>query len=207
MKPKVTHLKHRPKAETVGLAGPAVNVIATLCDCSTPLAKIMSAAIAFLTRASLMPRLRKVLLDAYHARFAIARYEGANIVPTSGLTLLAKAWGDGLVSLAEVEPNKSALGTGIGAPAAGDTTLDTEAYRKNIASQSFSANVAYNTAFYTASEVSGTFYEHGIFANGTGAADSGTLCSRVLLNAPSGIAKGLTNTLTIEHQHTFVFNP
>lgn len=181
-----------------------VNVVATLCDASSRTARLMSAAIVLAGQLRLH-RLRQRILAAYHRRFAVRTFRESNIVPTCALEMLAKAITGSLSSLAEVEVNKSALGTGTDAPAAGDTVLDTEVYRKDIASQSYASNVGYNTAFYTATEVSGTFYEHGIFANGTGSADTGTLVSRVLLNAPTGIAKTLTNTLTIEHEITFEF--
>jgi len=179
--------------------GARTNVKVTLCRCSTPLARALSAAIALAQRLGLRKLMRR-LLTVYHAQYAVQRLQAANIVPDAALTLLAKAITGNCAALAEIEVDKSALGTGTAAPVAGDTGLATEVYRKSIASQSYSANVAYNTAFYTAAEVSGTFKEHGIFAN------NATLISRVLLNAPTGIVKTLTNTLTIEHETTFVFN-
>jgi len=80
--------------------------------------------------------------------------------------------------------------------------LDTETYRTTTASSTNSNNVAYVTAFYTATECNGTYKEAGLFCNGTGAADSGVLFSRVLLNAPSGIAKTVTETLTVDYTIT-----
>lgn len=144
----------------------------------------------------------KALIDEFNANFAVREMRFHNIIPTVGRQRIAKALIAGIASTGEISVNKSALGTGTTTPVNGDTTLDTETYRKDIASLSQNANIAYFTAFYTASDTSGTFYEHGIFINGTASADTGVLLSRVLLNAPTGITKSGTETLTIEHQIT-----
>ncbi len=125
-------------------------------------------------------------------------YEHKNIIPTVGRTVLANNLA---VSSADDDPfiNYTALGTGDTAVANGDTTLVTETYRKTTASGTNANNIAYITAFYTAAEVNGTFKEAGLFINGTGSADSGQLFSRVLLNPASGIAKSVTETLTIDY--------
>jgi len=125
-------------------------------------------------------------------------YIQENIIPTVGRTMIAN-------NLTETSPdntmriNYTALGTGSTAVANGDTTLDTEAYRKLTASQTNANNVAYCTAFYTATECNGTYYEAGLFSDGSASTDSGILFSRVLLNAPSGIAKTVTETLTVDY--------
>ena len=128
-------------------------------------------------------------------------YHQDNIIPTVGRTLLANNLTN---SSPDNDPriNYTALGTGSTAVANTDTTLDTETYRTTTASSTNSNNVAYVTAFYTATECNGTYKEAGLFCNGTGAADSGVLFSRVLLNAPSGIAKTVTETLTVDYTIT-----
>lgn len=128
-------------------------------------------------------------------------YRIPNTVATVAKTMIAN-------NLADNSPdnvmliNYTALGTGTTAPAAGDTQLQTESYRKTTASYTNSTNTAYITAFYTAAECNGTYYEAGLFSNGTASANSGVLVSRVLLNSPTGIAKSATQTLTIDYQIT-----
>lgn len=142
------------------------------------------------------------LINEFNNRYMVREMHFKNIIPTVGRARLAAALIGAISGVDEVEVNKSALGTGTTTPANGDTTLDTETFRKDIASLSQSQNIFYGTAFYLASDTSGTFYEHGIFIDGTASADTGVLLSRVLLNAPTGIAKSGTETLTIEHQIT-----
>lgn len=128
-------------------------------------------------------------------------YEHENIIPTVGRGMLA----NNLVSNSPTDSpriNYTALGTGSVTPANGDTALGSESYRKSTASATNADNVAYVTAFYTATEVSGTFTEHALYCNGTASANSGVLFSRVLLNSGSGISKSNTETLTIDYTIT-----
>lgn len=119
------------------------------------------------------------------------RYE--NIIPTVGRTMIAN-------NLTDTTPdnvpyaNYVALGSGTNTPANGDTTLQTETYRNAVASRTNSQNIAYITAFYNATETSGTFREAGIFCNGSGSANTGVLLSRVAIN----VTKSTSETLTID---------
>ncbi len=116
-----------------------------------------------------------------------------NIIPTVGRTLLA----NNLTSASPTNTPKithAALGSNTTVPANADTQLGTETYRNAIASITNSNNIAYATAFYNATEVTGTFREAGIFCNGTGTANSGVLLSHVAVN----ITKSNTETLTID---------
>ena len=92
----------------------------------------------------------------------------------------------------------TALGSGTNAPANGDTQLQTETYRKAVASATSAGNIGYVSAFYTAVEFVGTIREVGLFINGTGAANSGTLFSRVATN----LTKSNIETLTVDYQLT-----
>lgn len=177
-------------------------VTATVCDASSLSARVYGRLINFFLKLG-AKGITGRLIAAYHKKFMLRQVVQENIVPTVGRELLADAITGQLVAISDVEVNYTALGTGTTAPANGDTTLDTETFRKTIASQTSASNVSYNTAFYTAADTNGTFYEHGIFIDGTASADSGTLFSRVLLNSPSGVAKSASETLTIEHEHTF----
>ena len=122
-----------------------------------------------------------------------------NLTPTVGFAQITKAMSGNIAAIAEIKVNYHALGTGSTAPAAGDTQLQTEAYRKLLSSQTYANNKAYYTAFYTAAEVSGTFDEIGLFINGSAAANSGILWDRSLLH----IVKQITQTLTIDYEDTF----
>lgn len=183
----------------------------TVADCSSKLAQRWAKAIDSMQKfASKLPRKWRKRMEVfileniqrYNKRFTVRSVVFENITTTVGREAIAIALTANAASLAEIEVNETALGTGATAVAVGDTTLDTEVYRKAIASRTYTNNIAYMTAFYTATETSGTYYEHGLFINGTGAADSGVLLSRVLLNAPSGITKSLTETLTIDYTVT-----
>lgn len=122
-----------------------------------------------------------------------------NLVVTTGRTVLASWLGNVTGSPTTLYPNYVALGTGVTAPANGDTTLQTETYRNLVASRTNASNIAYITGFFNATETSGTFREAGLFIAGTGAANSGTLFSRVAIN----ITKAVTETLTLDWQITF----
>lgn len=120
-----------------------------------------------------------------------------NLVPTAGRANIA----NNMTSDAPTYPvliNKFAVGSGVTAPANGDTTLETEDYRNNIASRTNAANVAYVTGFLNATEYDGTIREAGLFAGGTGSPDTGALMSRVALNT----TKSNTETLTMDWTYT-----
>lgn len=128
----------------------------------------------------------------------IRSYRYENIVPTVARTMIA----NNFTSASPTNVMKithGALGSGSTTPANADTQLTTETYRNSIASITNAANVAYATAFFSATEVSGTFAEAGIFSNGTGTANSGILISHVLVS----ITKSSSVTLTLDWSLTF----
>lgn len=119
------------------------------------------------------------------------RYE--NLVPTVGRQMIA----NNLTSASPTNVMKithCALGSSATAPANADTQLGTETYRNAIASITNSANIAYATGFFSATETSGTYAEAGIFSNGTGTANSGVLVSHVSVS----ITKSTSVTLTLD---------
>lgn len=128
--------------------------------------------------------------------------EGKNIVSTVGIAAIVDHLTNGTPSTSSLRVNFSALGTGTTTPAITDTTLDAEVYRRSIASATRASNVGYITAFYDPTEVSGTFFEHALFIDGSSVVDSGELISRVLISAPTGIVKTTSNTLTIDYTLT-----
>ena len=143
------------------------------------------------------------LIKRLHDLAAVKQFTFDNVVPIVGRQQIAKALTGQFSDIADMEVNYTALGTGTGTAVEGDTVLDTEVFRKAPSSVSYNANLAYFTAFYTAADCSGTYYEHGIFINGTGAADSGVMLSRVLIDAPTGVTKTALQSLTCEHIITF----
>ena len=121
-----------------------------------------------------------------------------NLIPTAGRAAIGNQLTNVAPSPNPLRVNFTSLGTGVTAPANGDTQLQTETFRKAIASATNASNIAYMTAFYTAPEVSGTFREAGLHIAATGTANSGTLFSRVAIN----ITKSVSETLTIDYTIT-----
>ena len=116
-----------------------------------------------------------------------------NVVPTVGRTMIA----NNLTSPTPTNTmliNYAALGSNVAVPAIGDTQLGTETYRNVIASRTNLNNVAYATAFFNQTEVTGTFKEAGIFSNASATANSGVLVSHVAID----ITKTNTQKLTID---------
>lgn len=116
-----------------------------------------------------------------------------NLVPAVALSLIASLVGQTAVANAG-KVTHCALGSGTTTPASGNTTLETETYRNAIASLNSVGAVVYATGFFSAPETSGTYREAGIFINGTGAVNTGTLLSRVAIN----ITKTTSQTLTLD---------
>ena len=141
--------------------------------------------------------LMKQLISQLHKVCKVETLYYENLVPTVGRTMIAN-------NLTDATPTNTmlithaALGSSGTTPANGDTTLGTEVYRNAIASLTNASNIGYATAFYNATETSGTYAEAGIFSNGTGAADSGILLSHVLIS----VTKSTSETLTIDWELT-----
>ena len=122
-----------------------------------------------------------------------------NIICNAGLLAVCKRLHGDATYTCEI--NKMALGTGTPVtPAVGDTTLDTETYRNTTASGTSAANIAYLTAYYTETEVTGTFYEFGNFIDGAVGADTGQLWSYITAN---GWSKDNTTVLVVDCKYTF----
>lgn len=124
-------------------------------------------------------------------RTEVKMYE--NIVPTVARQMIANNLTNALpTNLMRVK--YAEVGTGITAPANTDVALQTSTYRNSIASITNASNIAYVTAFYGATETSGTFREAGIFSDGSATAGTGVLVSRVAIN----VTKSTSETLTID---------
>lgn len=96
--------------------------------------------------------------------------------------------------------NKALLGTGTTPATANDTKLETEVYRNDMASGTAGDNIAYLTAFFSETEVTGTFTEFGNCIDGTASADTGKIWSH-----KTGInwVKDGTTSLTVDCKYSF----
>lgn len=101
-----------------------------------------------------------------------------NLVVDAGLTLLANRISDATPDSGCLV-NYIAVGTGTNAPASNNTTLQTENARKAVASRTNSGAIAAISTVFNAGEVpASTLKEVGLFIDGTGSADTGTLFAR-----------------------------
>jgi|GEM_PF-2445328 len=96
--------------------------------------------------------------------------------------------------------NKALLGTGTTPATDSDTKLETETYRNDIASGTAGDNIAYITAYFSETEVTGTFTEFGNCIDGTASADTGKIWSH-----KTGISwvKDSVTSLTVDQKYTF----
>ena len=127
-----------------------------------------------------------------------------NLVVTTGLEAITKALTTNLTTIDEVEINVAAVGSNTATPAAGDTTLGSEAFRQTITSLNYASGVAYATMLIDYADANATHYETGLFLDADdGVTDDGTLFNRALLNSPTGVTKTSGEVLTISFQITF----
>jgi hypothetical protein len=123
-----------------------------------------------------------------------------NVICNVGFNQVCQALAGDLGAI-DIAINKMLLGTGAtGSAAATDTQLQTETYRNDTASGANSSNICYVTAFFTQTEVTGTFTEFGNAIRGTGTANSGYLWSH--LKGLNWVKDSVT-TLTIDCKYTF----
>lgn len=122
-----------------------------------------------------------------------------NILTTAFFTMIMN-------NLVDVTPDNdmlfthALLGSDDTAVAIGDTTLGVETYRNAVASMTSAANIAYVTAFFSQTEVTGTFKEAGIVSDGAAGADTGILASHVNID----VTKSNVQKLTIDWTLTLV---
>ena len=185
------------------------NYRATSVDVTSPKAqklykKILS--MKSVTKKAKAERLK--LIKSFNNLFGVVVALDHNIVPTVGLTLLAKALSGNISAVSELEINYGAIGNGTGTPTLGSTGLTSEQFRKTDSSLTFNAGKTYVTMFYTAGDFTttggiGNIKEHGLFIDGATGAGTGDVWSVILLNAPTGIAKTSLQTLTIDYEVEF----
>lgn len=140
----------------------------------------------------------KILIDLYNT---ITKKHDIQLVKNMFVTAGKNSLADGLRGT--TENNKGtitycAVGTGVTAPALGNTTLQTEIFRKLISVRSVSGNVATFQIFFTTSEANGTLREAGLFGDdASGTANSGTLFCRAAINRTKSSSDTLTFTWSV----------
>jgi len=117
-------------------------------------------------------------LERFYAKGTLIReYKTTNIIANAGLNAICEILAGDYADTGAI--THMALGDGVGTPAVGDTVLFNEVYRNATASSTSSSNVAICTAFFTETEIDGTFTEFGNFIDATGTVDTGLLWSHV----------------------------
>lgn len=142
-------------------------------------------------------------IEDFHRLFLVQQIVIHNKVVDRGTEMLARIISGDITYTGVI--NYCALGTGSAAGAAGDTQLGTEVFRKLISSGTYSANAAFISTFFTATETTGTYGEVGHFIDGTGSANSGRLFSRIgdpdTTELP--VVKSSSESLTIDYKALF----
>lgn len=105
-----------------------------------------------------------------------------NLIVTTAKESIAKVL-RGLVSGGAGQISFCAVGTGTNVPALGDTTLQTELFRKQISVRNSSGPIATFQTFFNQNEAIGVLREAGLFGEGaTSTPGSGVLFARLNMN-------------------------
>jgi len=141
---------------------------------------------------------RQTLKKYYKLGDLIKTETKQNIICAPGLNVLARRLASDNTYTGNI--NYMALGSGTGAFDGTETQLYTEVYRNAAASYTAQNNIAYISAFYDQTEVTGNFTEFGNFIDGTGSANSGKLWSHISI----AWAKTSIQTLTVDAKYTLI---
>lgn len=144
------------------------------------------------------PTLKKHLLKLHFKGTLIRTDEKHNLICKAGFNALIKRLVGDTTYTGEI--NKMLLGTGVGVASVDDTQLITEVYRNDTASGVDSDNIVYLTAYFTESEVTGTFKEFGNVIDGGAGANTGKLWSH--LTGLTWVKDGVTS-ISIDCKYTF----
>lgn len=117
-----------------------------------------------------------------------------NLVVDDGLeSIVARLTGVDIPASLKGTITYCAVGTGTDAVTAGDTKLQTEIERKQIAVRTPTGTTGSFRAFFNTSEAVGTLRELGLFGDdASGTADTGTLFARLAINKTKTDAQTLT---------------
>ena len=119
-----------------------------------------------------------------------------NVICISGLNVLARRLASDNTYSGNI--NKMALGTGTGNFNGTETQLYNEVYRNNVASYTSQDNIAYVSAYFTETEITGNFTEFGNFIDGSSNANTGKLWTHVSVSW----SKSNTETLVVDCKYT-----
>lgn len=154
--------------------------------------------IPLIEKVGIRGRVIVTLRDARSGRI-ISQDVHENLIVTTGKVAVAARFAGDTSKANRNEITFGAVGTGTNSPALSDTTLQTEFFRKVLATRSFLSNVATLRLFLSTSEGNTTLKEFGLFGEDASATpDSGTLFNRVKIDR----TKTSSNTLTIESRIT-----
>lgn len=118
-----------------------------------------------------------------------------NVVPLVGQVAIVRRLANTNLKANEGVITYGAIGPGTNTPSVSDTSLQTESFRKTIATAEYLSNVLTVQLFLSTSEGNMTIREYGLFGeDASSTASSGTLFERVSMNKTKTSAK----TLTIE---------
>ena len=143
-------------------------------------------------RLKLKCKARFILTDINTGEVEITKWH-KNIVPYVGKQAMIRRLGNIGLKSNESIITYGAVGTGTTPPQSIDTKLDVEIYRKINSLKSYSGLAVTVRTYYDTTEANGDLKEYGLFGeDATGAADSGTIFQRVLINKTKTTAKTLT---------------
>lgn len=131
-------------------------------------------------------------------KFLVEEKTIENLVATVGRSIFAQRLVGTLTYTGTI--NYGALGSSSTAPNNADVKLGTEVFRKNVATASYTNNIASIDFYFSKADTNGTYNEWGTFIDGTGAADSGILFSHALTGGWSKLA---TESMTISTTYSF----
>jgi len=118
-----------------------------------------------------------------------------NLVVTVGLSMIADRLEGGAN---DCDITYGAVGTGTTAPAASDTTLETELARKAVSTIASSGAAVEIRLFFGAAEANGVLTEIGYFGEAASATpDSGTLFNRAVISETKSSSETMTVDTTI----------
>ena len=129
--------------------------------------------------------------------FLVREYKITNIIVTVGRATIAQRLANDTTYTGII--NYGALGTSSTAVSNSDTTLNTEVFRKVVATTSDTDNVAFIDFFYSKTDTDGTYEEFGTFIDGTASADTGQMFTHALTG---GWVKTSSESMTVSCTYT-----
>lgn len=121
-----------------------------------------------------------------------------NLITTRGRSVLAQRLANDTTYTGII--NYGALGSSSTAVTNADTQLNTEVFRKVVASTSTTNNIAFIDFFYSKTDTNGTYEEFGTFIDGTGTVNTGRIFTHALTG---GWTKSSSESMTVACQYTF----